>query len=175
MTVNGVVHDQPAELARLTEMHVRYAAVHSFPLVEPETGAAIGAAMWGNAVLSREALSDGFARGLPRAADDDLVEPAGADHALAGVRYGDAEPGHREARCALGGTLHGIRFLTAHLTYIGRDGRRRQVEALAALAAESAGPIVLTGDFNAPVDAAEMAPIRTGFADAFASGGRSGR
>src|SRR4051794_15191909 len=78
MTPDGRVHDQPAELARLTERHVRYAAVHAYPLVEPETARAIGMASWGNAILSREPLADGFASGLPRATDDDLVEPEGA-------------------------------------------------------------------------------------------------
>ena len=58
-------------------MTARYAAVHAFPLVEPETGRAIGAAMWGNAILTRAPIEAGFAIGLPRAADDDLVEPAG--------------------------------------------------------------------------------------------------
>ena len=46
-------------------MHVRYAAVHAFALVEPEDGRAIGAATWGNAILSRRPLEDGFAVGLP--------------------------------------------------------------------------------------------------------------
>ena len=171
MTVNGAVTDQPAELARLTDRHVRYAAVHSFPLIEPETGAAIGSAMWGNAILTREALADGFALALPRAADDDLVEPDGADHPLAGARYGDVEPGHREARCAVGGRLGEVTVATAHLTYMGREQRRSQVEALARLVSGTEGPAILTGDFNAPVEAAEMASLRGVVDDAFAAVG----
>ena len=103
MTPDGAVLDEPAELARLTGRHARYDAVHSFPLVEPETGRAIGMASWGNAILSREPLADGFAFGLPRASDDDLVEVGGAVHHVTGephplidVRYADSEPGHRE-------------------------------------------------------------------------------
>ena len=170
-TVNGAVDDQPAELGRLTGMHVRYAAVHSFPLIEPESGAAVGSAMWGNALLTRAPLEDGFAVALPRAVDDDLVEPIGADHSLAGARYGDVEPGHREARCAVGGRLGAVTVATAHLTYIGREQRRSQVEALAGLVSGTAGPAILTGDFNAPVEASEMASLGAVVEDAFAAVG----
>jgi endonuclease/exonuclease/phosphatase family metal-dependent hydrolase len=170
-TVNGAVDDQPAELGRLTGMHVRYAAVHSFPLIEPETGAAIGSAMWGNAILTRGALADGFALALPRAADHDLVEPARADHPLAGARYGHVEPGHREARCAVGGRLGAVTMATAHLTYIGREQRRSQVDVLAGLVSGTEGPAILTGDFNAPVEAAEMVSLRGVVDDAFAAVG----
>src|SRR5215212_8135453 len=84
MTPDGSLHDQPVGLGRLTGRHVRYAAVHSYPLIEPETGRAIGLASWGNAILSREPLRDGFAVGLPRAADDDLIETADAVDPVSG-------------------------------------------------------------------------------------------
>ena len=171
MNVAGAVTDQPAELGRLTGMQVRYAAVHSFPLIEPETGAAIGSAMWGNAILTREVLADGFALALPRAADDDLVEPVGADHPLAGARYADVEPGHREARCAVGGRLGAVTVATTHLTYMGREQRRSQVEALAGLVSGTEGPAIVTGDFNAPVEAAEMASLGAVVDDALAAVG----
>ena len=64
LTPNGEVLDQPLELAQLAGRHVRYAAVHAFALIEPENGRAIGAATWGNALLTREPLEDGFARGI---------------------------------------------------------------------------------------------------------------
>src|SRR5204863_2317567 len=99
----------------------------------------VGSAMWGNAILTRGRLTDVAVRGLPRAADDDLVEPAGADHPLAGRRYGDVEPGHREARCAVVGRFAGVGVATTHLTYIGRDQRRRQVAAAAELASALPG------------------------------------
>jgi endonuclease/exonuclease/phosphatase family metal-dependent hydrolase len=168
-TVNGAIDDQPAELGRLTGMHVRYAAVHSFPLIEPESGAAVGSAMWGNAVLAREPLVDGFALALPRAVDDDVVEPAGVDHPLAGARFGDVEPGHREPRCAVGGQVRDVTVMTAHLTYMGREQRRAQVEALAALVSGTDGPAILTGDFNAPVEAPELASLGAAVDDAFAA------
>jgi endonuclease/exonuclease/phosphatase family metal-dependent hydrolase len=178
MTPDGRLHDQPAELARLTGRHVRYAAVHSFPLIEAERGRSIGMASWGNAILSREPLTDGFAVGLPRPADDDPVEVAGAvqphtreAHPLIGVRYGDTEPGHREPRCVVGGVAGGVAIATTHLTYIGRAQRARQAAALAEIVAERTGPAVLTGDFNAPVDAPDVAPLAAGLSDAFTIAG----
>ncbi len=186
LTPDGWLLDLPAELGRLTGRHVRYAAVHSFPLVEPETGRAIGMASWGNAILSREPLANGFAVGLPRAADADIVEVVGArhhasdePHPLIDVRYGDTEPGHREPRCVVGGTvgspdLGAVTMATTHLTYIGRAQRRAQAEALAAIVRERAvsdGPAILTGDFNAPIDAPELTALGEGFTDAFAAVG----
>jgi len=170
---DGVVVDQPAMLAAATGLDARYGAVHAYPLVEPETGRAIGAASWGNAVLSREPLRDGFVRGLPRPRDDDLVEPAGADHPLAGARYGDVEPGHREPRCAVGGVVGDVGIVTAHLTYIGGEQRRCQIEGLLAVADERLpdGPLVVAGDLNAPVDAWALAPLRDRLVDAFAAAG----
>ncbi len=168
LTADGVVVDQPAELARLTGMRVHYGAVHAFPLVEPHTGRAVGAAMWGNAILTRGPLAGAFTRDLPRAADDDLVEPPGADHPLAGARYGDVEPGHREGRCVVGVVVDGVAILTTHLTYIGREQRRRQVEALASIAAEGDRPLVVTGDLNAPVEADETRALTAALHDAFA-------
>jgi endonuclease/exonuclease/phosphatase family metal-dependent hydrolase len=178
MTPDGEILDEPSELARLTDRHARYAAVHTFPLVEPETGRAIGMASWGNAILSRTPLTDGFARGLPRAADDDVVEVAGArhylldePHPLIDVRYADTDPGHREPRCVVGGTVEGASVVTTHLTYIGRDQRRRQAEAVRDVVDALPGPLVLTGDFNAAAGADELAALRDGLVDAFAAVG----
>ena len=53
LTPHGELLDEPLELARLTDRQVRYAAVHAFALIEPEDGGAIGAATWGNALLTR--------------------------------------------------------------------------------------------------------------------------
>lgn len=184
MTPHGAILDEPAELARLTGRHARYAAVHSFPLVEPDTGRAIGTASWGNAILSREPLTDGFAIGLPRASDSDVVEVEGAlhqvtgePHPLIGVRYADTEQGHREPRCVVGGRLNwpvAATIATTHLTYIGRAQRRAQTDALADAVRDRAGvagPAILTGDFNAPLDAPELAALGHGFGDAFAAVG----
>jgi endonuclease/exonuclease/phosphatase family metal-dependent hydrolase len=146
---------------------VSYGAVHTFPLVEPATGLMVGSAMWGNAILTRGRFQDVAVRGLPRAADDDVVEPAGTDHPLAGRRYADVEPGHREARCAVVGRFAGFGVATTHLTYIGREQRRRQAAAVADLASALPGPVIVTGDLNAPIDADEAAPLRHAFSDAF--------
>jgi endonuclease/exonuclease/phosphatase family metal-dependent hydrolase len=184
MTPDGAVHDQPAELARLTGLHPRYAAVHAYPLVEPDTGRTLGMAGWGNAILSRVPLADGFAAGLQRPADDHEVESSGAvdpvtgeAHPLSAVRYGATDPGHREPRCVVGGRLlHPIAttVATTHLTYIGRAQRRGQAEDVAAILrthAGARGPAILTGDFNAAVDAPELEALHGGFTDAFAAVG----
>ncbi len=176
LNVDGEIHDQPGDLARVTGRHARYGAVHAFPLIEPDTGRAIGSASWGNALLTRLPIEDGFTRGLPRATDDEVLEPPGTDHPLAGVRYGDADPGHREARCAVGGRLAAgggasIAIVTAHLTYIGRGQRRAQATALARLA-DGLGPqVVVAGDFNAPIDSDDLGALGGGFDDAFAAAG----
>jgi endonuclease/exonuclease/phosphatase family metal-dependent hydrolase len=178
MTVDGDVTDQAARLAESTGFAARYGAVHSFPLVEPENGRSIGSAMWGHAILTRRPIQRPFTRGLPRAGDDDLVEPADSDRELAGVRYADTQPGHREARCVVGGVLSvgggaGLTVATAHLTYIGREQRRKQADAARAVADEAAGerPLVLTGDLNAAIDAPELAGMTRGLVDAFAAVG----
>jgi endonuclease/exonuclease/phosphatase family metal-dependent hydrolase len=174
LTPDGDLHDQPGDLARLTGMHVRYAAVHAFAVVEPEDGRAVGAATWGNAILSRRPLDDGFASGLPRGADEDVVEPPGSSFPLAGVTFADAPYGTREPRCAVGGRLsiggaaeRGVGIVGAHLTYAGTEQRRAQVEAMSSIADRLGSPVIVAGDFNAPVEAAEMAALASGFDDAF--------
>jgi endonuclease/exonuclease/phosphatase family metal-dependent hydrolase len=180
LSPDGDLQDQPAALGRLTDRHVRYAAVHAYPLVEPDTGRSIGFASWGNAILTRAPLVDGFALGLPRAGDADVVEPSGAIdrqtgrvHPLGGIAYGATEPGHREPRCVVGGRLADVdvTVLTTHLTYIGREQRGRQAAAIAAVVRGVRGAAVLTGDFNAPIDAPELAPLEAGLGDAFAAVG----
>jgi len=175
LTPNGDLHDQPVELGRLTGMDVRYAAVQAFALVEPEDGRAIGAATWGNAILSRRPLDDGFALGLPVGADDDLVEPTDSPSPLAGVTFVDAPYGTREPRCAVGGRLAGpgagVSIVEAHLTYAGTEQRRAQAGALATIANGVGSPVVVAGDFNAPIEAPEMRILASTFDDAFAQVG----
>jgi endonuclease/exonuclease/phosphatase family metal-dependent hydrolase len=171
LTPNGEVIDQPLELARLTDRHVRYAAVHAFALVEPEDGRAIGAATWGNAVLTRAPLGEGFAIGLPLGGDDDVVEPAGSGLPLAGVAFLGAPYGTREARCAIGGSVPfaggELAIVNAHLTYAGAEQRRAQADELARIAAGFGGPLVVAGDFNAPIEAPGLRTLAGGFDDAF--------
>jgi endonuclease/exonuclease/phosphatase family metal-dependent hydrolase len=170
-TVEGRLLDQPAELARLTGTEVRYAAVHAFTLVEPETGRAIGSAQWGNALLSRGSFLETFADGLPVGADDEAVEPADSGRPLAGIAFADAPYGTREPRCVIGGrvVIDGapIRILNAHFAYAGTSQRQRQAEAMAAHALAGSEPVVVIGDFNAAIDSPELAGLARSFDDAF--------
>lgn len=156
-------------------MHVRYGAVHAYTLIEPERGQAVGSATWGNVLLTRQPVADGFAIGLPGGADDALVEPAGIDLPLAGVTFLDAPYGTREPRCAVGGrvTVGGVdaTVISTHLSYAGSAQRADQAAALVELAGVHADPVVVLGDFNAPIETAEMAPLRAAFVDAFAAVG----
>jgi endonuclease/exonuclease/phosphatase family metal-dependent hydrolase len=169
--VDGDVRDQPLELARLTDRHVRYGATHAFALVEPDTGRAIGTASWGNALLTRRPVSDGFTLGLPVGGDDDIVDPAGGDMPLAGVRFADAPPGTREPRCVVAGRLRlgpsEALVLSTHLAYAGAGQRARQSSAILAIAEGYPPPVVLLGDMNAAIEAPELASLAADFVDAF--------
>jgi endonuclease/exonuclease/phosphatase family metal-dependent hydrolase len=171
LTPHGELFDQPLELARLTGRQVRYAAVHAFALVEPEDGRAIGAATWGNALLTRVPLDEGFAIGLPLGGDSDLVEPRGSGHPLAGVPFAAAPYGTREPRCAVGGRVAGpwgsLTVVTTHLAYAGAEQRRAQADELAQIGGGLGGPLVVTGDFNAAIEAPELRSLASGFHDAF--------
>ena len=175
MTVDGVVTDMLGELAETLGFDGRYGGVHHVSVVEPETGAAIGTYTWGNAVLSRRPIVSSRTVALPIPADNDVIEPAGSGHELAGVRYRDVEPGMREARCALvcavettSGPVHAI---STHLTYIGSTQRREQVVGLAKAVEAMEGPLVLAGDLNAPIHASEVGPLRGPLVDAFLATG----
>jgi endonuclease/exonuclease/phosphatase family metal-dependent hydrolase len=167
----GEVLDQPTELARLTGREVRYGAVHAFPLIEPETGQAIGSATWGNAILTRTRIRDGAVLRLPIGRDDELVEAPGSGLALAGITFAAAPYGTREPRCAVAGRLEddgtGVTVVVTHLTYVGAEQRRAQAEAVARLAGEASGPVVLLADLNAPIDAPALVPLTSALDDAF--------
>lgn len=173
--VDGEVRDQPLALARRTDRHVRYGAVHAYPLIEPDTGRAIGSAIWGNALLTREPVRGGFTVGLPVGGDDAPVEPTGSGLPLAGIPFAEAPYGTREPRCAVGGTVAvddgGATVISTHLAYAGAAQRALQSEALAAMAAERDRPLVLLGDFNAAIDSAELRSLERTLTDAFAAVG----
>ena len=174
--VDGEVHDQPLDLARLTDRRVRYGAVHAYPLIEPESGRAIGSATWGNALLTRKTIRDGFTLGLPVGGDDDPVEPPESGLPLAGTTFLDAPYGTREPRCAVGGTVAGdgavdATVVSTHLAYAGAGQRALQAEALSSIAVERGGPLVLLGDFNAPIDSPELRSLASTLSDAFAAVG----
>ena len=170
MTIDGAVTDMASRLGRELGMDDRYGSVHHVTAVDPRSGRALGAYTWGNAILSRQPISASRTEPLPIPADDDLVAPVGSDHELAGVRYQDAEPGTREARCAVVCTIDGpqsVHVITTHFTYMGSEQRRRQAERLAELVGELDGPVVVLGDLNAPIHASELAPLRDSLVDAF--------
>ncbi len=172
MTPDGDLLDQPRELAHQTGMAVRYGAVHAFALVEPDTGRSIGAATWGNALLTREPVEDGFAVGLPGGLDDDVVEPAGSGLPLSGVTFVDAPYGTREPRCAIGGVVSSasgdrVAIVNAHLTYAGTSQRQAQAVALANLARSLGTPVAALGDFNAAIEAPCLEPLAAELDDAF--------
>jgi endonuclease/exonuclease/phosphatase family metal-dependent hydrolase len=73
----------------------------------------------------------------------------------------------------VGGLAGDVGVVNAHLTYIGREQRRRQVEGLLAIADErlASGPLVVAGDLNAPAEAAELAQLLERLVDAFSAAG----
>jgi endonuclease/exonuclease/phosphatase family metal-dependent hydrolase len=186
VNVDGVLLDQPAELAALTGMTARYAAAGHFPVVEPQDGRVSGTALWGNAVLTRLPIVSSWAAGLPMAGDEDLVEPrdaldplTGEPHPLAAVRYADAPTGSREPRSVLRVTVDAvgapIHVLAVHLTHVGGQQRRAQAAFVASVVASLEGPVVLAGDLNAAIDAAVLEPVTSLLVDAFeATGTRPG-
>jgi len=174
-TADGLLRDQPGRLGELTGLEVAYTATHAFALVRPEDGRVIGSAMWGNALLSRAPFDSIDAVGLPVGADDDLVEPAGSDRPLAGVRFGDAEPGVREPRSVIAARLPlgpaSLSVVGTHLTYAGSGQRADQAAALADLALERGEPVLVVGDLNDAIEAPQLASLAGSFDDAFAAVG----
>ncbi len=178
VNVDGNLVDQPGELARLTGMDVRYAAAGHFPIVEPETGRISGTSLWGNAVLSRLPIEASWAAGLPRAAQDDLVEPVGecdpldgAPHPLAGVRYADAPTGASEPRVVLRCTVSAprgpVHVVATHFTHVGVEQRRAQAAFVAEALAALEGAVVVAGDLNAAIESPALEPLRSTLADSF--------
>ena len=119
---DGMLLDQPGELARQLGVDVRYGAVRTFTFEG-------GGGLFGNAILARGPLSNARTIALPQAPASAFVEPPGADHRAAGVRYADAPSTIREPRCLVVATVDGLRFGTTHLSHIGSGERRLQAEA----------------------------------------------
>jgi endonuclease/exonuclease/phosphatase family metal-dependent hydrolase len=154
VSCDGNLVDNPGDLGRLLGMEVRYAATRSFEV--REDGALLGVGLYGNALLARLRMSVTRCVSLPAAPRDAFVEPPGADHPTAGLRYADA-PGHiREPRCLLLTDVEGLgRVGTAHFSHIGSGERRLQAEAVVA-AFGAAVPALLVGDLNAAIEAPEL-------------------
>ncbi len=160
---DGDLVDNAGDLARQLRMHVRYGAVRTFDVREAD--ATRGAGLFGNALLTRAAMTSVRTVALPQAPSDALVEPAGTDHPAAGIRYADAPASIREPRCLLLGDVDGLTVGTAHFSHIGSGERLLQAEA-AIGAFGDATPAVLLGDLNAAMEAPEMAPFAS-WADGF--------
>jgi endonuclease/exonuclease/phosphatase family metal-dependent hydrolase len=150
---DGDVLDNAGDLARQLGMAVRFGAVRTFEVRDAD--ATQGAGLFGNALLTREPMSFVRVAALPQAPPEAVVEPAGADHPAAGIRYADAPPSIREPRCLLLGSVAGLTVGTAHFSHIGSGERRLQAEATVA-AFRDASPALLLGDLNAPIEAPEL-------------------
>jgi endonuclease/exonuclease/phosphatase family metal-dependent hydrolase len=150
---DGELIDNAGELARQLGMGVRYAAVRSFDVVEAD--ARVGVGTFGNAILSRLPIRSARSVPLPQAAADAFVEPPGADHPAAGVRYSDAPPTIREPRCLLIADLDGLRVGSTHFSHVGSGERLLQARATVA-AFDGARASLLLGDLNAAIEAAEL-------------------
>lgn len=163
LELDGGVVDQAADLARLTGMAHRYGATRTWVADEP--GGPAGGGRFGNALLARAPLDDPLVVPLPRAHDEELIEPANAGHRWAGVTWAEAPATTREPRCAVLATVNGVRVATAHLSHVGSGERLLQAQALAATDAQ-----IVLGDLNSSLDRPEMAPFAH-WTDAFAAAG----
>jgi endonuclease/exonuclease/phosphatase family metal-dependent hydrolase len=168
LNVDGMRHDTAAEIAELLRLPHRYAAARRFGIVEDD-GRLSGSGLFGNAVLSRLEIGPTRMLELPMAPKDALVEPAGADHPLAGVRWADAPPGAREPRCLLSADLDGLTVGVTHLSHNGSG--ERELQAAAVARAMRHRPRIVLGDLNAAIESDELAVLLDGWTDAFAAVG----
>jgi endonuclease/exonuclease/phosphatase family metal-dependent hydrolase len=168
LNVDGSCHDTAAEVAAMLGMAHRFAAARHFAIVEDD-GRLSGSGLFGNALLSSLEIGPSRMIELPMAPEDALIEPPGADHPLAGVRYTDAPSGVREPRCLLSADLGGRTVGVTHLSHNGSGERALQAAAVDQALRES--PSVLLGDLNAPIESDELAVFRDGWTDAFAVAG----
>ena len=153
---NGDLVDNAGDLARQLGMEVRLAAVR--PIEVAEDGATVGAGCFGNALLSRTGFRTSRTVALPAAPMAAFVEPAGASHRLAGIRYADAPPSIREPRCLLLAEIDGLTVGSTHFSHIGSGERLVQAEAALAAFADISSALLL-GDLNAPIEAPELRPL----------------
>lgn len=161
---DGTLVDNAGDLARQLGMAVRYGATRTFEAREDDR--LVGVGCFGNAILSRHVIGGSRVVALPAAEADAFVEPVGADHAAAGIRYADAPPDIREPRCLLVVEVGGLTVGTAHFSHIGSGERLLQARATDAAFAD-AFPALLLGDLNAAIEAPELAPLAA-WTDGFA-------
>jgi endonuclease/exonuclease/phosphatase family metal-dependent hydrolase len=161
---DGTLVDIAGDMARQLGMDLRYGAVRTFAVTDGDAGR--GAGTFGNALLARAPMGASRTLSLPMAPVDALVEPIGADHPAAGIRYADAPPTIREPRCLLLADLDGWQIGTTHLSHVGSGERLLQAQACVAAFGDRS-PALLAGDLNAGIDAPELAPF-SAWTDGFA-------
>jgi endonuclease/exonuclease/phosphatase family metal-dependent hydrolase len=166
-SVDGALVDNARDVARQLGMDVRYGATRTFDVADGD--AVTGAGCFGNALLSRLALGATRAVRLPMAPADAFVEPPGADHPAAGLRYADAPPTIREPRTLLVTEVGGATVGSTHLSHVG-SGERALQAASVTEALGSRGPALLLGDLNAAIEAPELATFAS-WTDGFAASG----
>jgi endonuclease/exonuclease/phosphatase family metal-dependent hydrolase len=168
LSFDGLRHDTAGELAGLLRLPHQFAATRHFDITEAD-GRVSGAGLFGNALLSHLHIDASRTLALPMAPVTALVEPDGADHPLAGIRYADAPAGVREPRCLLVADIGSLTVGATHLSHNGSGERGLQAAALDRGFGD--GPSILLGDLNAPIESSELAVLRTGWTDAFAAAG----
>lgn len=165
LSSEGDLVDNPGDLARQLGTGVRFGAVRTFGATD-EAGAVNGAGLFGNALLSRLPMESAGTVALPMADPQSLVEPPGAHHPAAGVRYADAPATIREPRTLLWARVGGLLVGCTHFSHVGSGERALQADAtVTALAGAPAA--LLLGDLNAPIEAPELEPF-SGWTDGFA-------
>ena len=165
---DGDLVDNAGDLARHLGMEVRYAATRTFEVTD-ERGTQTGAGCFGNALLSRLPIGSSRALMLPMAPTDAYVEPPGADHPGAGVRYADAPETIREPRTLLLAEIAGMTVGSTHFSHVGAGERALQAAATAATMGGDR-PALLLGDLNAAIESPDLAPFG-GWVDGFAAAG----
>jgi len=153
---NAELVDNAGDLARQLGIELRYGAVRTFAVTD--AGETTGVGTFGNAILSRRPIRSARTVALPQAPTDALVEPQGAAHPAAGIRYADAPDSIREPRCLLLAEIDGLTVGTAHFSHVGSGERLLQSQRTVG-AFGDATPALLLGDLNAAIDAAELAPF----------------
>ncbi len=153
---NGDLVDNAGDLARQLAMEVHYGAVRTFAVTDGD--AVTGAGTFGNALLSRAPMRSVRTVALPAAPADALIEPEGADHPAAGIRFADAPDHIREPRCLLLAEVGGLVVGTSHFSHVGSGERLLQAEATVAAFGDASRALLL-GDLNAAIDAPELAPF----------------
>lgn len=165
---DGDLIDNAGDLGRQLGMHVRYGAARTFAITDAH-GSVTGAGCFGNAILSRLPVASSRALMLPMAAVDAYVEPPGADHPAAGVRYIDAPDTIREPRALVLVGVAGLTVGSVHLSHIGAAERELQVASTLAAFGEG-GPALLLGDLNASIESPELGAL-SAWVDGFAASG----